>query len=201
MLTSEPTENYELLNNEAEVTTALQSGSLTIPYEQQRIIPGISFNCSGAITSWTIGTEWETGNNHDFFPHLQIWRNCGDGSIYFLAGDTQLFVPDSAGFDDGDDFVFTGTADPVLEFQAGDILGLFQPRKSRSRVRVYYDTSAGPTNYYIDTDNENQPSLTGFVIAIANGMENGFPLVAVEISKLHSQKGFYSPNEGNDFCS
>ena len=202
MLTSEPTEDYEFLNNEAEVTTALQSSSLTIPYEQQRIIPGIPLNCNGTITSWTIGAQFRTGGNHNFFPHLQLWRNCGDSSTYFLVGDTELMVPDSAGFNSGANFVFTGTADPVLEFQAGDILGLFQPRESRSRVRVYYDTGAGPTNYYNDIGNaEVPPLIDGFAIVIADGMENALPLLAVEISKLYSQKGLYSPNEGNGFCS
>ena len=198
MLTSEPTEDYELLS-ETEVTTALQSTSLTIPYEQQRIIPGIPLNCSGTITSWTIGAQFRTGGNHDFFPHLQVWRSCGDSSTYFLAGDTELLVPDS---DSGEDLVFTGTADPVLEFQAGDILGLFQPRNTRSRVGVYYDTSAGPTNYYNDIgDGDVPPLIDGFAIATANGFENGLPLLAVEISKLYSQKGLYSPNEGDGFCS
>ena len=169
-----------------DLSTTLQSppGSLAIPYEQQRIIPGISFNCSGTITSWTIGAEWRTGLARDFFPHLQLWRICGDGTTYFLAGDTELLVPDSAGFDSGDDFVFTGTADPVLEFQAGDILGLFQPRNTRSRVRVYYDTSTGPTNHYIDTGNDNEPSLTSFTITGADGSADHLPLVTVGIGKF-----------------
>ena len=120
---------------------------------------------------------------HRNFPHLQVWRNCGDDSTYFLAGDTELSV-DGAGLVSQTDYVFTGTADPVLEFQAGDILGLFQPRNSRSRVRLYYDTSAGPTNHYIDTDNDNEPSLTSFVIANAGGSADHLPLVTVGIGKF-----------------
>ena len=122
---------------------------------------------------------------HNFFPHLQIWRNasiCG-ANTYILAGDTELFVPDSAGLVTQNDYVFTGTADPVLKFQAGDILGLFQPRESRSRVRVYYDTSAGPTNYYNDIGNAEEPPLTSFVITNADGMEDHLPLVTIEIGK------------------
>ena len=164
-----------------DLSIALQSGSLAIPYEQQRIIPGISFNCSGAITNWTIGAEWRTDDNHDRFPHLQVWRSINNCGTNILIGDTELFVPDSAGLVSQTDYVFTGTADPVLEFQAGDILGLFQPRESRSRVRVYYDTSAGPTNYYI-ADTSNQPKLTSFIIANA-GMEDQLPLVTIEIGK------------------
>ena len=170
-----------------DLSTALQSGSLTVPYEQQRVIPGISFNCSGAITSWTIGAEWRTdGRDRDFFPHLQIWRStrCVTNT-YDLVGDVELFVAD----DDErprDDYVFSGTPDPPLEFEAGDILGIFQPRDSRSRVRVYYDTSAGPTNYYIDTGNDNQPSLESFTTTIdsADGTEDSLPLVTIEIGKF-----------------
>ena len=167
-----------------DLSTALQSGSLTVPYEQQRIIPGISFNCSGAITSWTIGAEWDTGGNHDYFPHLQIWRSTSCATNTFvLVGDVELFV---AGGDERprDDYVFSGTPDPPLEFEAGDILGLFQPRESRSRVRVYYDTSAGPTNYYIDTGNDNQPSLSSFITTSADGTEDSLPLVTIEIGKF-----------------
>ena len=165
-----------------DLSTALQSGSLTVPYDQQRIIPGISFNCSGAITAWTIGAEWRTGGSHDFFPHLQIWRSTSCATNTFvLVGDVELFV---AGERQRGNYVFSGTPDPPLEFEAGDILGIFQPRESRSRVRVYYDTSAGPTNYYIDTDNAEQPSMAGFTTTSADDTENSLPLVTIEIGKF-----------------
>ena len=166
-----------------DLSTALQSGSLTVPYEQQRVIPGISFNCSGAITSWTIGAEWRTGLGRDFFPHLQIWRSTSCATNTFvLVGDVEFFV---AGGEErpGGDYVFSGTPDPPLEFEAGDILGIFQPRESRSRVGVYYDTSAGPTNYYIDTVGAEQPSLASFTTTSADGTENSLPLVTIEIGK------------------
>ena len=168
-----------------DLSTALQSGSLTVPYEQQRVIPGISFNCSGVITSWTIGAEWRPdGRDRDFFPHLQIWRGTSCvTNTFVLVGDVELFV---AGGDERprDDYVFSGVPDPPLEFEAGDILGLFQPRESRSRVRVYYDTSAGPTNYYIDTGNDNQPSVSSFTTTSADGTEDSLPLVTIEIGKF-----------------
>ena len=95
-------------------------------------------------------------------------------------------MPDSAGLVNQTDYVFTGTANPVLKFQAGDILGLFQPPEGSSRVRVYYDTSAGPTNYYIGlADGITQPSLTGFAItADADGSADHLPLVTVGIGKF-----------------
>ena len=167
-----------------DLSAALQSGSLTVPYEQQRVIPGISFNCSGAITSWTVGAEWETGGSHDFFPHLQIWRSTSCATNTFvLVGDVELFVADDDERAEGN-HAFSGTPDPPLEFEAGDILGIFQPRESRSRVRVYYDTSAGPTNYYIATGNADQPSLFSFTTTSADGTENSLPLVTIEIGKF-----------------
>ena len=129
---------------------------------------------------------------HNFFPHLQLWRNatiCG-ANAYILVGDTELFVPNSDELVSRSDYVFTGTAGPVLEFQAGDILGLFQPPNGRSRVRVFYNTSAGPTNYFINTGNADQPSLSCFIIANANGMRDHLPLVTIkhEIGKPVSLK-------------
>ena len=174
-----------------DLSTALQSGSLTVPYEQQRVIPGISFNCSGVITSWTIGAEWRTdGRDRDFFPHLQIWRSAScANNAFVLVGDVELFV---AGGEERprDDYVFSGNPDPPLEFEAGDILGIFQPRNSRSRVGVYYDTSAGTTNYYIDTRNANQPPVPGIITTSADGTEDSLPLVTIEIGKFQDIKLF-----------
>ena len=125
---------------------------------------------------------------HNFFPHLQLWRSIVDGCSYTLVGDTQLFVPDSGELVTQTDYVFSGTPAPAVGFQAGDILGLFQPRESRSRVRVYYDTSTGPTNYYNDIGNADEPpsiqDQEDFLIITADGMENGLPLLAIEISKF-----------------
>ena len=130
----------------------------------------------------------------NLFPHLQVWRSCGSGSTYYLVGDTKL-APDSdeddcddddadgADGDDGDDgidydecdCIFSGTPNPALEFQAEDILGIFQPPKKRSRVGVlYYKKSAGPTNYYIKT-NGNQTNFTTTDKAVKTA--NHLPLV------------------------
>ena len=136
---------------------------------------------------------------HNVFPHLQLWRSV-DGCRYTLIGDTELSVPDSPELMTQTDYVFSGTPAPAVGFQTRDILGLYQPREQRSRVRVYYDTSTGPLNYYNDIGNAiAPPDQEDFLIITADGMENGLPLLAVEISKLYSLKGFYSPNEGNDF--
>ena len=175
------------LFREADLTSALQSTSLKIPYEQQRIIPGIPLNCSGAITNWTIGAEWRRGGGRNLFPQLQVWRSTEDGCSYALIGDTKLFVPGGNERPRGG-YIFSGTPDPAVEFQTGDILGIFQPRESKSRVRVYYDTSTGPTNYYNDIGDANQPpqirNQEHFVITSADGWDMSLPLLSVEICKF-----------------
>ena len=126
------------------------------------------------------------------FPHLQIWRRCGDASTYFLAGDTEL-EPDGDELVCETDCIYSGNPDPALEFQAGDVLGIFQPSEG-SCVGVYYDTSAGPTNYFYEIGDTDEPPLVqdqeDCLIVAADGMENGLPLLSVEISKLYSQKEF-----------
>ena len=86
------------------------------------------------------------------------------------------------------DYVFSGTPAPAVGFQTGDILGIYQPRDSHSRVRVYYDTSSSLPNYYNNIGDVDEPPLIqdqeDFVIVTANGFENGLPLLAIEISKL-----------------
>ena len=110
-----------------------------------------------------------------------------EGCSYDLIGDTQLFV--SGGEErPRDDYIFSGTPDPAVGFQKGDILGMYQPRESRARVRVYYDTSTGPSNYYNDIGNVDVPPLIpaqdDFGIATAEGVENGLPLLAIQIGKF-----------------
>ena len=167
-----------------DLTTVLESSnSLIVRHRQQSVIPSIRFSCSGSITAWTIGTRWRGNEDRRYFPHLQIWRSNGDGFTYILVGDTELFVPGGDERPNGN-YIFSGTPDPPLQFEAGDILGIFQPRASRSRVRLYYEASTGPVNYYINTDNANEPQLTVFATTDADEMENRLPLLSVEIGML-----------------
>ena len=110
-----------------------------------------------------------------------------EGCSYDLIGDTELFVSGGAERP-RDDYIFSGTPDPAVGFQKGDILGIYQPREFRARVRVYYDTSTGPSNYYNDIGNDDVPPMVpdqdDFEIVTADGIENGLPLLAIQIGKL-----------------
>jgi len=72
-----------------------------------------------------------------------------------------------------------------LKFQAGDVLGIFQPDMGRNRLRVYFISDTGPRNYYVALDrNTLEPSSDMF--ALGTVFQNDVPLVAVEISKYYT---------------
>lgn len=164
------------------IDTTLHSTQLTIPYEERRIIPGIRFNCSGVITAWTVGARWRTDEMHNVFPHLQIWRRNEFDTTYFVVGDSELSV---SGSRTNGDYTFNGAVEPPLKFKSGDVLGLFQPPQSRSRIGVYYDVSRGPPNYFIDTGSAPQPPLASVIATElgSNEVQDSLPLISVNIGK------------------
>ena len=84
--------------------------------------------------------------------------------------------------------VYEHTPSSPIPFQEGDILGIFQPSRAASRLRVYYVNNVGPINYYYDPDdlgfNVNTPPVGIFRILRVTSTQNDQPLVAVEISKF-----------------
>ena len=79
--------------------------------------------------------------------------------------------------------VYEYPVDPPLEFQAGDILGVFQPHRDESRIRVHYERDGGPPNYFMFTESEVvEPPLEEFTITDDTRVQYDTPLVTVEIS-------------------
>ena len=119
---------------------------------------------------------------HNVFPHLQIWRQNEFDTTYFVVGDSELSV---SGSRTNGDYTFNGTVEPPLKFKSGDVLGLFQPPQSRSRIGVYYDVSRGPPNYFIDTGSAPQPPLASVIATElgSNEVQDSLPLISVNIGK------------------
>ena len=151
---------------------------------EQCIFPGVNFTgCNGSITAWTIGVRWITGDGHDHFPYLQTWRNTGTDT-YEIVNCIELSVPGerSAGR-----YMFTDTVDPPLQFQDGDILGVFQPRGANSRVRIHsMPGGSSSLSYHTGTDQDEVEPPFDTIIITDNGFmpENSLPLVSVAISKF-----------------
>ena len=89
-------------------------------HHQQRIFPEINFLCDGAITKWIVGGRWS--NNDELYPELQVWRSNGDGNTFGKVGNTTPSFSMESSTE-----IYEYTVDPPLEFQAGDILGVYQP--------------------------------------------------------------------------
>ena len=135
--------------------------------EEQYVFPDITFTCNGFITKWIVGGT--TGNNKPSQPELQIWQNTG-GTSYTKTNSSLLsfiaLVYNVAEY----------TLTTPLEFQEGDILGVYQPSSMDSALVVYYQKHDGPVNY-----EEGNNTLS--TVTLGNPDEYyDYPLVTVEIS-------------------
>ena len=87
--------------------------------DRQVIFPWVNFTCSGSIQSWIFGAWW-IGSTASF-AELQIWRSSGDGS-YTKVRSTTVIVTERIGTG-----LYNYPLSSPLPFQAGDILGYYQP--------------------------------------------------------------------------
>ena len=154
--------------------SALRQGALEININdvkrrdnQQRLFPDITFTCNGSITKWIVGGT--TDNRESLEPELQIWRNTG-GTNYTKVGFSLL--PFSTLVSNVAEY----TLSTPLEFQEGDILGVYQPKEGDSALVVYYQERDGPLNY------EEGSNPLSSVTLIDSRFKYDYPLVTVEIS-------------------
>ena len=153
-------------------------GDRVIRGRRQQITPDINFTCDGLITKWIIGASW---GNTNFYPELQIWRNIGNDTYHKINGTLMNIATQ------GQTFIYEYENFPPIPFQAGDILGMFQPVWQQNILRMRSENNRGPINYYILTnisvtespfdtiDLQSMPSLNSLTY---------HPLVTVEISKF-----------------
>ena len=150
---------------------------------QQNLIPEIGFTCSGELTRWTIVATTVGGGSR--YPELQIWRPTG--ANVFDRVEHSKFNEDNRVVTN----VYEFRPDPPLQFQNGDVLGIYSPPVPRLKFR--YQDSGGPANFYIG--GPAQPYLT---FSLDNGLvltnHNDVPLVAVDVSNPECLRGFIDLN-------
>ena len=95
----------------------------------QGIFPEVGFTCNGSIQSWVFGARYE--GHEDQSIELQIWRPTGNG-VYTKVGNTTIFTTEVG------DLYETRLFSP-LDFQAGDVLGYYQPKLSRTQLRLRFE--------------------------------------------------------------
>ncbi len=148
--------------------------------EQQRIIPDITFTCSGTVTEWIVAAEWKGGGMDVNFPEMQVWRETATGSgVYTKIHETTMSFSEenTAG-------IYQYTITPI-DVQSGDVLGMFEPDKSR--LELYYTDTYGPVNYYTSTGKDVIVPPDGNFDINAGGMtvktQYDLPLLTVTIGK------------------
>ena len=100
---------------------------------QQRLFPDIKFTCNGFITKWIVGAQIRTTGITTELPEMQIWRRLATDNIYTKVGSSLL----TNGIASNSNVIEYTPVSPV-EFQVGDILGVFQPRADHSIICKFY---------------------------------------------------------------
>ena len=134
---------------------------------RQWLIPDITFTCNGSITKWIVGARHQPGKSE--FPELQIWRSM-DSMIYMKVGFNTL-TPNKV----NDVMSVHEHISSPLEFQEGDILGLYQPIDT-SGMELYYQIFDGPVNYKLNYEDN------AVNIETLRPARYDYPLVTVEIA-------------------
>jgi len=159
-----------------EAVEAAAINTLVIRDKQQHIIPNINFTCDGAITKWIVDGEWNDGGMRDWYPDLQIWRSTGT-NMFTKVGNTTLRV--EGGSDTVTYYEYNLTT--PLNFQAGDVFGIFQPDKGKNRLRMNFQSGVGPRNYYETLDNNDIVEPPTDMFSLGTVFQNDLPLITVEI--------------------
>ena len=101
--------------------------------QEQRIIPELNFTCNGSLTRWIFAASWNPGGTgQDLYPDLQIWRPNGSGTYMKVQNSTVNIT--ARNLTNQYEYI----PNPPLEFQAGDIIGIFQPSQARGRLYMQY---------------------------------------------------------------
>ena len=132
-----------------EVGTGKQSDRL-----RTRIIPEMSFTCSGTVTHWRAAGVFRHSDDGNAIINsaLSIWRErSGQSGTY-----DRMNMEIQLGSCGGEDLevsmsnVYECALGPseMVSVQSGDIIGIELPASNRAKFRLhFYATNSGPTNY------------------------------------------------------
>ena len=98
----------------------------------RQVVPEINFTCSGSVQTLIFGTSLRTDGSYTKSPEFQIWRPLqGEKNIYQFVD--QISVEEQQQVS-GQMHQLQGES--LLQFEAGDILGFYQPANADSRSQL-----------------------------------------------------------------
>ena len=146
----------------------------------QYIFPEIQFRCTGTVTKWIIGAEFNSGVGNILNPVMGVYRDIGVANQYSRVSRSLFVHPTESSLR-----LYEYIPPNPQPFQSGDILGLFQPLVILSRLQLLFGDDDGATLSF---------SRNGGLAFDANGLSpfntagaglstqtDRLPLVAVEI--------------------
>ena len=147
---------------------------------RQQITPDINFTCDGVITKWIVGGSWNKNSPLISGSELQLWRKTVNDTYIKING---TFVTSSVF---SNSRIYNNSSFSPIPFQAGDILGIFVPCSGSTRLRLRFELSHGPLNYYtvISPSTANTSPHTEFQLSDFTTSQVYRPLVSVEICEL-----------------
>ena len=143
--------------------------------KEQRLFPDITFTCNGTITKWIVGACNADSNNSDN-TQLQIWRRGGSSNTTYNKIGVSLLIPNETSHPNVHEYI----SNPPLEFQEGDILGVYQPDDTNNQLNLYYQENTGPLNY-LESGIINPPPPSWFALNTPTS-QLLYPLVSVIVT-------------------
>ncbi|XP_019855602.1 PREDICTED: uncharacterized protein LOC109584343 [Amphimedon queenslandica] len=139
--------------------------------QHQFIYPWIVFSCNGSVTKWIFGAK--NNGNTPIQSEFQIWRQLGPNN-YNKIGSSLVNANTMIGTN-----LYEFIPQTPLQFQEGDIFGVYSYKIDGERLVLYEQRESGPTNLRINSNLNSPPLKITEVLATTN---NDFPLITVEIS-------------------
>ena len=144
--------------------------------KRQQISPDMKFTCDGFITKWTILAQYGA----DFqYPELQIW-SIDNSSVYEKISGVSITIPirQLSGVYEFDNF-------PPIAVKSGDILGIYIPDSSSSRLQLLSDTTNTAIQYYIPID-PSSPSTYDVIDIWGNNVTTSAyqPFISAEFGEI-----------------
>ena len=168
-------DDQQFFSEQAVRSQALMINQIKQRDSTQRIFPDIRFSCSGLLTKWIIGGEPHNSNKP--LPELQIWRKTDETNYFKTSFSLISTLPNVT----SEVNVYEYIVDPPLEFQEGDVFGLYKPKEKDSVLNIFLQENSGPFAYGLQEDaTEALAKMTADPSMLLD--QNDYPMVSAEIS-------------------